>query len=278
METPRSALTARFTLTTMLKSAAFAFLLILAGCHKNGASVAKPHGSSLPDLVTAEGAPLFAAEPPYTEVVRTGDVWKVYDRGELLGEQRIDDEAIEVFRQARERARSRDGEGEILLAAGGTETFGEIRAGIRAAAKAGFWRIEFLVRSPTDTEIRSLRLDLPTMNEPSPRWGGEGPFFQIRSDGSIHVGSGAHLVTLEGGSGTTRLDAYLKSFMESAGVYPGNPPVQIYAALGAPFQRVIDVLAELHSHGISKVHFIDPEESVRAPDGRPKPRSPGESR
>lgn len=258
----------------VLRFAAIVFLTILVGCRENTAPVAKPHGSSLPDLVTAEGAPLFATEPPYTEVVRAGDVWKVYDQGELLGEQRLDDEGIEVFKQAREQVRSREGEGRILLAAGGKVTFGEIRAAIRAAAKAGFWRIEFLVKSSTETGIRSLRLDLPTMDGKGNPWPREPLQFQVRSDGSIHEGEGSGRKTLEFGSGTSRLDAYLKSVEQNARHTNSTPEVQVYADPEAPFQRVIDVLTGLHAHGISHVYFIDPDESDQGPDPRQKPRSP----
>jgi biopolymer transport protein ExbD len=258
----------------VLRFAAIVFLTILVGCRENAAPVAKPHGSSLPDLVTAEGAPLFATETPYTEVVRMGDVWKVYDQGELLGEQRLDDEGIEVFKQAHERVRSRKGEGRILLAAGGKVAFGEIRSAIRAAAKAGFWRIEFLVKSSTKTGICSLRLDLPTMDGKGNPWPREPLQFQVRSDGSIHEGEGSGRNTLESSSGTSRLDAYLKSVEQNARHTKSTPEVQAYADSEAPFQRVIDVLAGLQVHGISEVYFIDPAEYDRVPDPRIKPRSP----
>lgn len=261
----------------MLKSAAFAFLLILSGCHRKVASVAKPHGLSLPDLVTAEGAPLFATEQLYTEIVRTGDVWQVYDRGKSLGEQRIDDEGVGVFKQAHERVRSRKGEGRILLAAGGKVAFGEIRSAIRAAAKAGFWRIEFLVKSSTKTGICSLRLDLPTMDGKGNPWPREPLQFQVRSDGSIHEGEGFGRKTLESSSGTSRLDAYLKSVEQNARHTKSTPEVQVYADSEAPFQRVIDVLAGLQVHGISEVYFIDPAAYDREPDPRAKPRSPRSS-
>ena len=262
----------------MLKSAAIAFLLILSGCHKNAASVAKPHGSSLPDLVTAEGAPLFATEPPYTEIVRTGDVWKVYDQGELLGEQRLDDEAVGFFKQAREQVRSRNGEARLLLAAGGTVAFEEIRSAIRGAARVGLWPVEFLVRSPTEAGILSLRLDLPEAHGASPPGPGEWPFIQIRADGSIDQGAGSGRTALESGTGTERLGAYLKSVEQNARLTNSTPVVLIYADPQAPFQRVIDVLGGLQAHGISEVYFIDPDESHREHDERSKPLSPGESR
>lgn len=253
-----------------LKFAAVAFLTILSGCRENTAPVTKTNGLSLPDLVTAKSAPLFATQPAYTEVVRTGDVWRVYDQGELLGEQRLDDEGIEVFKQAREQVRSREGEGRLLLAAGGKVTFGEIRAAIRAAAKAGFWRIEFLVWSSPESGIRSLRLDLPTMDGKGNPWRQELLPVQVRSDGSIHEGAGPGRNTLESGSGTERLDAYLKSVEQDARRKNSTPGVQVYADREAPFQRVIDVMAGLHAHGISDVYFIDRDDS----DPRKKPRSP----
>lgn len=258
----------------VLRFAAIVFLTVLVGCRENTAPVAKPHGSSLPDLVTAEGAPLFATEPPYTEVVRAGDIWKVYDQGELLGEQRLDDEGIEVFKQAREQVRSREGEGRILLAAGGKVTFGEIRAAIRAAAKAGFWRIEFLVWSSPESGIRSLRLDLPTMDGKANPWRQELLLVQVRSNGSIHEGAGPGCNTLESGSGTERLDAYLKAVEQDARRTNSTPGVQVHGDREAPFQRVMDVLAGLQAHGIHEVYFIDPDESDREPDPHTKPRSP----
>ena len=262
----------------VLKFAAIAFLAILSGCRENAAPVAKPHGLSLPDLVTAEGAPLFATEPAYTEVVRTGDVWKVYDQGELVGEQRLDDEGIEVFKQAREQVRSRQGEGRLLLAAGGTVAFGEIRSAIRSAARSGLWPIEFLVRSPTQVGVRSLRLELPAADGSSPPGPGEWPFIQMRADGSIDEGAGPGRATLESGTGTERLGAYLELLEQSARRANSTPVVLIYADPKAPFQRVIDVLAGLHAHGISDVYFIDPDESHRGHDERSKPLSPRESR
>ena len=204
--------------------------------------------------MTAEDAPLFATEPPYTEVVRARDVWKVYDRGELVGEQRLDDEALGVFKQARERVQSRNGDGSdgrLLLVAGGKVPWGEIRSGIRAAARAGLWPVEFLVRSPTEAGIRSLRLDLPEAHGASPPGPGEWPFIQIRADGSVDQGAGSGRSNLESGTGTERLGAYLKSVEQNARLTNSTPVVLIYADPQAPFQRVIDVLGGLQAHGIS---------------------------
>jgi biopolymer transport protein ExbD len=265
------ALTARFTLTTMLKSGAFAFVLILSGCHEKVASIAGPNGSLLPDLVTAEGAPLFAMEPPYTEVVRGGDVWKVYDQGELLGEQRLDDEAVGVFKQAREQVRLREGEGEILLAAGGKVTFEEIGSAIRAAAKAGFWRINFLVRSPMESGVRSLRLDLPVPDGTGPPAGIEPLLIQILADGSIHEGAGASRRKLQTAEGTSEFGKHLESIAVAARSAGTTPWVQIFAARECTYQRVIDVMAGLHGQGISHVHFISYYESDRELDARPPP-------
>jgi biopolymer transport protein ExbD len=269
------ALTARFTLTTMLKSAAFAFLLILSGCHKNAASVAKSHGSSLPDLATAEGAPLFATEQPYTEIVRTGDVWQVYDRGKSLGEQRLDDEGVGVFKQAYEQVRLRNGEGAIHLAAGGKAAFGEIGSAIRAVAKAGFWRIDFLVRSPAQSGIRALRLDLPVPDGTGPPAGIEPLLIRILADGSIYEGAGESRRKLEGAAGTSSLGTNLKSFAEMARREGKTPWVQVYPDRECSYQRVIDVMDGLHAQGISRVYFLSSHESDQEPDARPPSRGEG---
>jgi biopolymer transport protein ExbD len=259
----------------MLKSGAFAFLLILSGCQEKVASIAEPHGSWLPDLVTAEGAPLFATEPPYTEVVRAGDVWKVYDQGELLGEQRLDDEAVGVFKQARGQVRLRAGEGEILLAAGGKVAFDEIGSAIRAVAKAGFWRIDFLVRSPVESGIRSLRLDLPVPDGTGPPAGIEPLLIRILADGSIHEGAGESRRKLEGAAGTSALGTNLKSFAEMARREGKTPWVQVYPDRECSYQRVIDVMAGLHAQGISRVYFLSSHESDQEPDARPPSRGEG---
>lgn len=255
----------------MLKSGAFAFLLILSGCHEKVASIAEPHGSWLPDLVTAEGAPLIATEPPNTEVVRAGDVWKVYDQGELLGEQRLDDEAVGVFKQAREQVRLRAGEGEILLAAGGKVAFDEIGSAIRAVAKAGFWRIDFLVRSPVESGIRSLRLDLPVPDGTGHPAGIEPLLIQILADGSIYEGAGASRRRLQGVSGTSGLDTHFDTFAAAARSAGKTPWVQIFAARECTYQRVIDVMARLHAQRISHVYFLSYYESDRELDARPPP-------
>lgn len=275
---PRFAGAGRFSNVKLLKFVAIALLSSLPSCREQAVMISTPEGMALADLVTADESPVFATEPPYTEVVDSGGVWQVHDDGKLLGAGRPGGELSERLKEAMQRVRNRNGEERLLLAAGGTTPFSEVRSVIREAAKAGFWRLEFLVRSSAETGIRSLRVDLPTMDGRGNPWPGEPNMIQIRSDGSIHVGTGPNRISLESSSGTEHLDAYCSSIQQNAIKSKSSPPVQIYADFEAPFQRVIDVLSGLHTHGISNVYFIDPDESHREHDERSKPLSPGESR
>ena len=148
----------------MLKSAAFAFLLILSGCHRKAASVAKPHGSSLPDLVTAESAPAFLpGNAAVTEVVQANGSWEFYHERELAALARSEPAAFEAFRETREKAALKGVSSRILVSARGGARFKEVRRLARGAFDSGYDRLDFLVcGSASSDEQRALYLEFPT--------------------------------------------------------------------------------------------------------------------
>lgn len=226
---PRFAGAGRFSTVTLLKFVAIALMASLPGCREQAVITATPEGMALADLVTADESQVFATEPAYTEAVYSGGVWQVHDDGKLLGAGRPGGELSERLKEAMQQVRNRNGEERLLLAADGTTPFSEVRSVIREAAKAGFWRLEFLVRASARTGIRSLRLDLPTMDGRGNPWPGEPNIIQIRFDGSIHVGTGPHRISLESSSGTEHLDAYCSSIQQNAIKSKSTPSVPIYA-------------------------------------------------
>lgn len=251
-------------------------ILILAGCEKP-AELA--HGHALPDLVFAANAPELDPEgAAYAEAVWTDGLWKIHEDGMWRADCRSGDDIFQAMREIRDqRPDSR-----VLISAGGNTPFREIVELIRNTARAGFWRVDFLVATGAQARTNhSFTLKLPTRDE-SDLLDVDPLFISLDAQGVVHTGRGAARTrqdTDPADHALPKLNGLLEIYTAAAKAASSRPVCQVYADPDVAYQRVIDLMARFHEHGIVHIYFSNPDEYERTkrlekPATRPRPPRP----
>jgi len=252
-------------------------MLMVAGCRDAPESAEAPDpalGHALPGLVFAANAPVFdTGDSAYTELVRNEDLWKIHHGGAW----RADCHSEEEIYQAMRPIWNQDSGSRILISAAGDIAFREIRELIRGGARAGFWRVDFLVATgKRGGANHALCLKLPRMGWSPPE---HEPFFIIiDAQGVVSSGTGASRKVLDRDPAVhalPKLNALLQFYVAAANAENCKPYCQVYADPESSYQRVIDLLSCFHANGIEEVVFTDIiEEPESPPSFKTKPRAP----
>jgi biopolymer transport protein ExbD len=258
-------------------------MLLVAGCGKQPnaeESTRYARGHALPDLVFAANAPVFdTGGVPYVEAAWIDGIWKIHDDGVWQADCRKEDDIYRIMREAWEKRP----ESRILISAGGSTAFREIREMVRGAARAGFWRVDFLVKTAVSNRANhSFRHELPTADERSRQPDIEPIFIRVNSRGAVFSGTGPGQALLDSAyadHALPKLNGMLELLTAAAKAANTRPFLQVHADPAANYQRVIDVLARFHEHRITDIMFIDldpsmDEKPIKHPEPETKPSSP----
>lgn len=247
-----------------MQKAAIAMLLgmlMCAGCGKHSdakKAAERARGHALPDLVFAANAPLFdAGGIPYAEAVWIDGIWKIHDGGVWRADCRSDDEIYKAMQEIWEKRQ----DSRILISAGGSTAFREIKNVIKGSARAGFRRLDFLVTTGVPSPANhSFRLRLATADERLIQPDIDPLFIVLDARGAVYTGIGSDQVLLDTDTADHALPI-LKNMLElyatAAKAAKARLFLQVHADPAVNYQRVIDVFSRFYEHRIMDIQFTD---------------------
>ncbi len=208
------------------------------------------------ELVIVEDAPKFDLEgAAYVKVVWKEGVWEIFDKGELYAQGRTDAEINKALKELREKEEG----ARFVIVAGGEVTFGEIKKVMRGAEKAGFLRVDFLVRSGAGKGANhSFHVDLPDEDEVAPKFA---PLF-IRADaeGRIFMGRPESENLLEtdlDDHAMPKLGRNLETYAAAVKSAGTAPQCEVYVEDGVAFKRFIHLMAVIQKYEITDVEITE---------------------
>lgn len=243
-----------------MQKAAVAMLLgtlMCAGCGKHPdaeQASQRARGHALPDLVFAANAPLFdAGGIPYAEAVWIDGIWKIHDGGVWRTDCRSDDEIYRGMQEIRDKRQ----DSRILISAGGSTAFREIANVIRGSARAGFWRMDFLVATGAPSrKIHSFLLNMPTAD--GSEMDIEPLLITLDARGAVYTGTGPDRIlhdTDQADHALPKLNELLEIYAGAARAAASQPVILVHADPEVNYQRVINVMARCHELRITDIMF-----------------------
>jgi biopolymer transport protein ExbD len=209
------------------------------------------------ELVFVEDAPKFElGGTAYVKVVWKEGVWGIFEKGELYAQGRTDAEINKVFKELREKEEG----ARFVIVAGGEVTLGDIKKVMRGAAKAGFLRVDFLVRSGEEKGANhSFHVNLPDEDEVERQYQIEPLFIRLDAKGGVFNGSGPHSTLLDNDladHAMPKLGEHLKLYSAAARAAGHVALCHVYGEDSVGYERVVHLMALIHKHQITEIEIV----------------------